>query len=439
MAKKFRLYDNIRALAGDYAMMHKDVSWLTIMRNDEMIRGIRGLYDEEYFTVEILSSGTFGIEYKINSHEIEPFVVYYKLNDGEWTQMSFTGRDGSLYLNGEYINVSQGDKILFKANRLDWKGEIVKDKYPNLDDRTEPIGFGGTAYFNVSGNIMSLIYGDNFIGRYDLPLNYNNECIKGTFEYLFMNAFYLVEAGNLVLPANNFDDSRGDSDIYYWMFDGCLSLVSAPDLPSTNLCRGCYRQMFDACESLLSSPKILPATTLATQCYYEMFYGCKSLLCHPQLPATTLAERCYYGMFEGCSSIVETPILPATTLAKECYSRMFAGCYSLVYAPELPATTLTEGCYAGMFMSCSSLTTAPTLPATTLVEKCYYYMFHLCTSLDYIKCLATDISANDCFYNWVNSVQRNGTFVKDANTTWPTATYNNNYTGIPSHWTIQNY
>ncbi len=91
--------------------------------------------------------------------------------------------------------------------------------------------------------------------------------------------------------------------------------------------------------------------TGAKYCYY-MFNGCTSLTTAPELPATTLAIECYYGMFSGCTSLTAAPELPATTLASYCYASMFSGCTSLTTAPELPATTLASYCYARMFTNC---------------------------------------------------------------------------------------
>ena len=90
-------------------------------------------------------------------------------------------------------------------------------------------------------------------------------------------------------------------------------------------------------------------------CYYSLFEGCKSLITAPELPATTLAEQCYGSMFMGCTSLTIAPELPATTLATACYAQMFSGCTSLTTAPELPATTLVDGCYNSMFKSCMNL------------------------------------------------------------------------------------
>lgn len=116
-------------------------------------------------------------------------------------------------------------------------------------------------------------------------------------------------------------------------------------------------------------------------CYEYMFQGCTSLTTPPELPATTLADYCYYFMFAGCTSLTTAPELPATTLTTECYRSMFSGCTSLTTAPELPATALARQCYNLMFYNCTSLTTPPALPATTLAIFCYQSMFNGCTSL----------------------------------------------------------
>jgi hypothetical protein len=89
--------------------------------------------------------------------------------------------------------------------------------------------------------------------------------------------------------------------------------------------------------------------TMSTQCYAYMFYGCTSLVTPPELPATTLSSYCYVNMFSGCTSLTTAPELPATTLADGCYSGLFSDCTSLITAPELPATTLADNCYLNMF------------------------------------------------------------------------------------------
>ena len=60
-----------------------------------------------------------------------------------------------------------------------------------------------------------------------------------------------------------------------------------------------------------------------------MFQGCTSLATAPELPTTTLRECCYTEMFQGCTSLTTAPALPATTLASSCYDSMFFKCIGL--------------------------------------------------------------------------------------------------------------
>ena len=335
--------------------------------------------------------------------------------------------------------------------------------------------FSSSGSFDVDGNPLSLIYGDNFVGQTDLTGK--NYC----FYNLFSACHKLESAERLSLPATTLANS-----CYYGMFSVCWNLINTPELPATTLADGCYQYMFQGCASLTTPPE-LPATTLASSCYYYMFSGCASLTTPPELPATTLANFCYgsmfggctalttapelhatelaggcYGyMFNGCTSLTTAPELPATTLKANCYGYMFQGCTGLTAAPELPATTLANWCYSSMFQGCSGLITAPVLPATTLTEHCYDYMFYNCTllttapvlsattlasycyggmfggctSLNKITCLATDISAYHCTYGWVDGVAANGTFTKNPNM----SNWTSGIGGIPHGWTVQDY
>ena len=255
--------------------------------------------------------------------------------------------------------------------------------------------FNITQSCNIGGNIMSLLFNDDFEDKTDLT-GYD-----AAFGSLFMGQ-PIVDASELILPA-------------------------------TTLSMTCYASMFYGCTSLVTAPA-LPATTLADGCYAGMFRDCTSLTTAPELPATTLADGCYFGMFDGCTSLTIAPTLPATVLTDQCYYRMFYGCTSLTTAPALPATVLTVQCYYQMFDGCTSLTTAPELPATTLADYCYYHMFYGCSNLNYIKMLATYISATGCLNNWVYGVSATGTFVK--NPALSEETIGRGVSGIPEGWTV---
>ena len=291
-------------------------------------------YSEQYLTFKITSDGNINWWANRSSYK----TISYSTDSGStWTEITSS--------TSSTINVNSGDTIMFKG---------YNDSYGTSSSSAS--FSGSTAGFNVEGNIMSLIYGDNFIGKTSFP--------------------------------------EGSTYNFVDFLRYCTGLTSVENL-------------------------ILPATTLTNRCYNNMFYGSTNLVTAPELPATTLAEGCYTSMFKNCTSLVNVPDLPATTLGNNCYQQMFLGCTSLVTAPDLPATTLTSMCYNSMFSGCTSLETAPELPATTLAGNCYNSMFQGCTSLNYIKCLATtNISVGT--YNWVSGVASTGTFVKAAGVSWST-------------------
>ena len=345
-------------------------------------------YSKEYLTIKSRDYGeTLTIIFIKNNTNISRSIQYSK-DKINWTTISFNTSDNPIK-----IELNPSENIYLKGTNSSYAE--ASDSGLNYCN----IRVYGNGIADIYGNIMSLIYGDNFYGQTVLTSD-------NTFRYLFASSRSgvdrIMEASNLILPA-------------------------------TTLTKSCYEYMFLNCGMLLDPPVLLPATTLADSCYEGMFYNCASLVTAPVLPATTLARDCYRDMFNECEILRDAPVLPATTLSDGCYYSMFESCHKLTVAPVLPATTLTYDCYRRMFYSCDLLTTAPELPATTLSDGCYREMFSNCTKINYIKCLATDIHAPDSLTSWVEFVASTGTFIKNPNmTNWPTGT-----SGIPSGWTVQ--
>ena len=309
--------------------------------------------------------------------------------------------------------INTGEKIYLRGNAtsaFDKVNMILGMGYFNI-----------TQSCNIGGNIMSLLFNDDFEDKTDLT-GYD-----GAFGSLFIGQ-PIVDASELILPATTLSMA-----CYNMMFQNCTSLTAVPELPATTLADYCYGSMFRGCKLLTTVPE-LPATTLANSCYASMLGECTSLTTAPELPATTLTNSCYNSMFRGCKLLTTAPELPATTLTDYCYAYMFQNCTSLTTAPGLPATTLANSCYDSMFWGCESLTTAPELPATTLTNTCYNHMFHGCSNLNYIKMMATDISASNCLTVWVYGVSATGTFVK--NPALSVDTIGRGISGIPLGWTV---
>ena len=292
------------------------------------------------------------------------FTIKTKKNNGTWEEKTIYSDYGF-----NQMRLDIGDVLYISAYspKYEFRGIEIDLAFGQVD---------------VSGNIFSLCYGDDFVGKTELPRHFSQ----------FFERCNIRNANNLILPA-------------------------------TTLIDGCYGYMFRGCTNLITAPS-LPATTLASKCYQYMFSGCSNLTQTPELPATILANSCYKGMFEGCTNLVKiyeykithTPeiwhyesILPATTLAESCYEDMFYGCINLVSTLTLPAITLKSHCYDGMFYGCTSLTTAPHLIARTLSPSCYRDMFYGCTNLTYLTCGAKTF-ADDALTNWMGEIDTYGVF-----------------------------
>lgn len=304
-------------------------------------------YSREYFTVRAIRDGV-----KVSLRNRNNAIIKYSINEGSWQQTV-----GSVSSVGvQIVELNENDTV--RISTTDTINCFVEG------NRSE-----------VYGNIMSLMYGDNYIGQNvwtDTKTSYTETnrmgFFGGTVDGTYVGSSF-EDASNLILPA-------------------------------TSLNIGAYAYMFANCRVLRYPPQIL-ATTLAEGCYAYMFAHCYDLRTPPQLPATTLAYRCYYYMFYN-SYLTTAPELPATTLAEGCYESMFRKS-SINNELKLPATTLSKNCYKNMFYECINLFTAPELPASTLVEGCYVNMFKYCRRLEYVKCYATRSATylSDCVNDWL--------------------------------------
>jgi len=376
--------------------------------------------DKSYLTFTTIEEGTFAFSKSGILYSIDECITWNELQENETTP------------------------ILPPNTNIYWKGNLHPNDQFN-GNNNDGIGyFMSTTSFNVSGNISSLI---NF-----KKLLLDDEHF--IFYKLFANS-KVISAKDLILPYDSLVYG-----CYASMFENCISLIEAPELPATQLANWCYSNMFYKCKSLLKTPELpatqlasycyngmfqectvlttisnLPATELVDHCYMGMYFECNNLVNMCDLPATILAEHCYDNMFGMCTSLIidSNMTLPATELMPYCYNRMFVGCSSTEYCPSLPATTLKEGCYKEMFMGCRNIMMAPNLLAETLVDYCYEAMFSECKNLQYIKAMFTTEPSEQYTKNWVYMTYGVGTFVKNTLADWNVIGVN----GIPNYWTIE--
>lgn len=197
-------------------------------------------YSQEYFFITAVSSGTLVPRADGTLPE-----VYYSIDKETWEIFDTT------------LSVSPGDNIYFKANLIGNVGSNGNTRFLENDINSEP-GIS-TAKFNVSGNILSLLFSDNYL----------TETI-GEEDYFTFWEFFdnlgVVDASNLILPNITIRYCYG------WMFKDCKDLVSAPVLPASVLEEGCYYEMF-AGSSNLSSVSCLATDISASDCTSGWLWG----------------------------------------------------------------------------------------------------------------------------------------------------------------------
>ena len=240
-------------------------------------------YSQDYFTMVITSGGNVTWTGTYSSNKLS-----YSTDDGaNWSEAS----------NNITLSVNVGDKVL-------WKGDTTPGtSYPN-----QGIGkfSGGTdVRYTVEGNVMSLLFNDNFKGQTGVS--------RYGLSYLFSGNKNITSAENLSLPA-------------------------------TIITHYSYQMMFRDCTSLTTAPSVLPATTLADGCYWSMFNGCISLTTAPELPATTLASMCYYTMFGGCTRLNSIKCLATDISASDCTTDWVKGVASSgTFTKAANMSSWTEG------------------------------------------------------------------------------------------------
>lgn len=164
-----------------------------------------------------------------------------------------------------------------------------------------------TGLVDISGNVMSLLYGDD-------------PDVLDTAQYIpspvcFARLF-------------NHNNSNGGSD------------AIIPDLTAGPV---------DA------SRLILPADSLTEACYDRMFNSCNLLTAMPVLPATKGGKYSYLQMFGGCVGLTEGTYIAMQEGLSSSSWHIFMNCTGLTTAPDLWATNPSEGMFSAMFTGCTAL------------------------------------------------------------------------------------
>ena len=249
-------------------------------------------HELEYFTVESLTdNNTIGIT---NVNLNTSINLYYSTDEGQtWSNIEVSKNNVK-----EIATIDTNETVILKCTT-----NRVGSTYQYYNKIT------GTNNFKVYGNSMSLLYGDEFIGKTELTNS------TGQLAGLFYDATTLIDASNLLLPA-----TECMQECYNCMFRNCENLIAGPQLSATVSAKDCYGSMFEGCINLLEAP-IIKLENTAEGCCARMFCMSRTaklttpkMTKSPILYASDVYNGCYKEMFKGNGNLVEVTCLMTTII-----------------------------------------------------------------------------------------------------------------------------
>ena len=196
-------------------------------------------YSAMPLTFEILSAGTI-MWWQNGGSTSDAKTIEYKKNDDTWVSITSSSNPSK----APTFSVQPGDIVLFKGTNIRYNNGGI------------PSVFSGTCSFNAYGNILSLIYGDNYLNETELP---SGNTSTSNFDGLFRQNMGIIDASNIIMPQNT------TRYCFKQMFYYCENLEKAPTLPAATLAIRAYNQMFDNCHKL-NYVKCLATDISASDC-----------------------------------------------------------------------------------------------------------------------------------------------------------------------------
>ena len=371
---------------------------------------------EHYFFVEDLSGEENTLSIKKNNNDAPTVAVEYSTDEQNWQTLGTTSRTALTY------NIPANGRVYLRANATNWAKESGSEITYN--------GIKSNKNYKVGGNLLSLLYGQNFTGQETSMRNgtYTFAGLLGNPSGPTYANPYLIDASNLVIPVVN-----ADSSAFCRMFKDCTNLVAPPVMSSlvsavSSNVYGTLNGMFQGCTSLATAPDLSSLTTLGRWDFIYIFNGCTSLTIPPDLSSLTTALQ-FNGAF-GLTGITSMPDLSNITTDYTIDSYGFANCTSLTTVPATCFNSHLTG-IGGAFQQCTSLTSVDLSAMTTLTNA--FETFYQCSNLNSVNISGLTTWDTNNTSNWLQGVAATGTIY--INPALDGVIPENSASGIPSGWT----
>ena len=174
----------------------------------------------EPFYVENLSESIADLVIGKSNNSAPSINIDYSFDGEDW---QFLGNTGDDVLT---LTLNEGEKVYLRASASSWAYYNPPYTYYNVIDMAEYAG-GSPVEYGIGGNILSLLYGEDFNGQ----STFNSSVGTYTFYGLF-DSTSLVDASKLILPTNTV------ANCYRAMFSNCSNLNAiqclATDISASN-------------------------------------------------------------------------------------------------------------------------------------------------------------------------------------------------------------
>lgn len=398
-------------------------------------------YESMYLTLEALDTGTIGMDGNGRSFSFDVSV------DGgqTWTTKSLTSSH-----TWERVSVNTGDKVMFRHNG-NWSSGATKEwQGPSSDFwYYNNICFGATCPYKVYGNIMSMWWGDNFVGKTTFP-DYGSSSTTTSWNYKMLGLFaektqafitvsqnpnnmvrppyplptpgynssdheyhYLVDAENLVIPLDGkeqvgYSQNKHMTYTYFCMFYNCICLQKAPKwFNPTYVGEHDFDYTFSNCWSMNSAP-------IDFDCYMDFYTG-----------------NCFFKTFENCFWLTDGPkifrpwhsmnIMYGTVGSRK-------SCGSATIINNSPYENVAK---IDTFLNCQSLVGTPTIYIDSWLDQGSYNNPYILSTYDSDYSEYRGVFGNCMSLEKINLVELRGTYGSSSKPIKFTFTNDGSYTITP--------
>ena len=305
---------------------------------------------------DVRDNGTVGYRYSAIVPGGRQLIINYNVGGDSRIVINPNGNFFCEEGNSYTINLRVGkDKIeVGDISVSDWGSTDWGNAEAKIDAPYVPFSADSEQKFSMTFNNFSL--GTNEYFEYSVG-DGNWTSFTGTVE----NIAFGGSLGDLRLRGKS-SKGTAESEHYYTHIS-----FTTPDVPV--YCTGDIRNLIDY--------EAYGTVSSKNAKFINLFMDNSMLMTAPELPATDLATYCYSCMFQRCTSLTTAPVLPAEILADSCYEIMFNGCTALSSVTMLATDVSASGCLdywlydAGTSAASRTLTLASDAVYTSMVSKGY--------------------------------------------------------------------